>query len=234
LGEQIKPRDRFSPIEFAVVIGVAFGASIFYSFDDLLTGNTLGEGTSQSTFGEADTYYALAYDLMVAPLLVWILHVGGWRLKDFRLRFSWKTTAVALVVAVGMVLGNHVLDFVMKVLSPDLQSAIEAWERYYPTDPPSLLATVAISLVNPVFEEVFVCGYVVKALHRRFGLTTAICVSVAIRVAYHLYQGLAALPFHLTYGLVQALVYVRCGRLWPLILSHVLLDFAAMWTFIAW
>jgi membrane protease YdiL (CAAX protease family) len=81
--------------------------------------------------------------------------------------------------------------------------------------------------VNPVFEEVFVAGYVIEALRQRFGVTTAINVSVVIRASYHLYQGVPVFPFHAAYGLLQGYAYVRYGRLWPLIVSHALLDFFA-------
>jgi hypothetical protein len=48
---------------------------------------------------------------------------------------------------------------------------------------------VAGSVINPVFEEVFVCAYVVTALKDRVGVTTAVNVSAGIRVFYHFYQG---------------------------------------------
>jgi membrane protease YdiL (CAAX protease family) len=51
---------------------------------------------------------------------------------------------------------------------------------------------------------------------------------VLIRVLYHLYQGLDAFPFHATYGLIQAYVFAHTGRLWPLIVSHAILDFYAL------
>ena len=72
------------------------------------------------------------------------------------------------------------------------------------------------------------CAYVIKALSARFGATAALNISVAIRASYHLYQGVIMLPWHCVYGLVQAHVYVRYGRLWPLLVSHAVLDFAAM------
>jgi membrane protease YdiL (CAAX protease family) len=90
------------------------------------------------------------------------------------------------------------------------------------------VAAYVLSVVNPVFEEVFVCGYVIQALSKRFGETTAINVSVAIRATYHLYQGIDALPHHLTYGLIQAYVFARTRKLWPLIVSHGILDFIAL------
>jgi membrane protease YdiL (CAAX protease family) len=85
-----------------------------------------------------------------------------------------------------------------------------------------------LSLANPVFEEVLVLAYVVQGLRKRFGLVTAMNVSLAIRLTYHLYQGpLAVIPIAF-FGLVVTLVYVRMGRLWPAIVAHAILDFVAL------
>lgn len=47
-------------------------------------------------------------------------------------------------------------------------------------------------------------------------------------VLHHLYQGLAAFPFHTMYGLLRGYVIARYRKLWPLIVSHALLDFYAL------
>jgi len=52
-----------------------------------------------------------------------------------------------------------------------------------------LLAGEAESIVNPIFEEVLVCGYVIRALEHTRSIAFAVKASVAIRVSYHLYQG---------------------------------------------
>src|SRR5712691_10562482 len=108
-----------------------------------------------------------------------------------------------------------------------LRASLDLLSSYRPSRPPNLIAIYLLSVVNPVFEEVFVCGYVIPALSPRFGPTAAVNVSAIIRGSYHLYQGIAMAPFHFSYGLIQAYVFVRFGKLWPLIVSHALLDFVA-------
>ena len=44
-----------------------------------------------------------------------------------------------------------------------------------------------------------------------------------IRIAYHLYQGSAGVVSIVPMGLAYAWLYARTGRLWPLVLAHVLL-----------
>ena len=62
------------------------------------------------------------------------------------------------------------------------------------------------SVVNGVFEELFVAGYVITALAPARGMWTAINVSTGMRLLYHLYQGpigvLTIVPMGLLYGYV--------------------------------
>jgi membrane protease YdiL (CAAX protease family) len=82
--------------------------------------------------------------------------------------------------------------------------------------------------VNPVFEELFVLGYVVQSLRKTFSLTLAVNVSVAIRLSYHLYEGPQAVIPIAIFGLMVTFAYVRLGRLWPIIVAHAILDFLAL------
>jgi membrane protease YdiL (CAAX protease family) len=87
---------------------------------------------------------------------------------------------------------------------------------------------LAVSLLNPVFEEVFVCGYVISALKERRGTTTAINVSAGIRVFYHFYQGALGILGITPMALIFAYWFARTGRLWPLIVAHAVSDFVAL------
>jgi len=88
----------------------------------------------------------------------------------------------------------------------------------------TLIPITIISLLNPLFEELLVLGFVVQSMRKAFGITTAFNVSLALRILSHLYQGpLAVIPIAVM-ALVFTLVYVKMGRLWPVIVSHALLD----------
>ena len=101
------------------------------------------------------------------------------------------------------------------------------WERMEGA-PLSMAAIVAVSIVNPIFEEVFVCGYVIRALQRTRSVAFAVNVSVAIRVSYHLYQGAIGALGVVVAGLILGWWFARKGRLWPVIIAHGLMDLVAL------
>jgi membrane protease YdiL (CAAX protease family) len=221
-------RERFSALEFVIVIAIAFGDMILQSLRDVISGDILGSWTRTDLFGDSETISLVVYELLLAPGIVAVLYVGGWRPRDFRLGITWATTAVGVVIAVAVYVADWLIAEWMKLAFPSIRPMIEVVEDYKPLDSPGWTAIVLLSVVNPLYEEVIVCGYVIEALRRRFGDIAAANASAVIRGAYHLYQGFAILPLHLVYGLVQAHAYLRLHALWPLIVSHAILDFSSM------
>ncbi len=144
----------------------------------------------------------MAYEVVVFAVLIGFLHVRGWTLDRLGFGGGMKDTLIglALVLAVPYEFSHH----------------------------SSLPTVIAISIVNPIFEETFVCGYVMSALKKRTGVWNAISISVAIRLLYHLYQGAAAFITIVPFGVILAYWFARTGRLWPVIVAHIIADFIAL------
>jgi len=215
-----------------LVIGVAFGMSILGSVMSLLYGRTVAEDVSQQAYGTAWLYHVIYSELLCAPFLAGILYAGGWRLRDFPCGINRAATLIGILAFALAWTAQTVSTTVLVELFRSLRGDIDSMWSYRPAARTSLVAVYLASIINPVFEEVIVCGYVIPVIARRYGETTAINVSVLIRTSYHLYQGIAALPFHVAYGLMQGYMYVRFRNLWPLIVSHALLDFFALLYFV--
>jgi membrane protease YdiL (CAAX protease family) len=198
----------------------------------LLYGKTVDEGATQDTFGDTHLYGLLVLELLTIPAVATILHLRGWRLKDFPLAIGKAATALGVLAYAAAWLMGWLFSAVLWDVFSSMRPAMETAAAYAPAHPPSLVAVYLVSIVNPVFEEAIVCGYVLPALSARFGQTAAINASVVIRASYHLYQGVANLPFHVGYGLLQAYLYIRFRNLWPLIVNHALADFVPLAFFI--
>jgi membrane protease YdiL (CAAX protease family) len=221
----VSSKDRFSPFEFGLVICTAFGWYILSSVFSLIFSLTqTAVESSGSAYGDSHLLGVVLYEALITPALLAMLYARGWRVADLRLGVSAGATVLGIGICLAAYLVDGVIDAGLRLVFPFMQSDAEGIAR---SAGPALVSVVLLSIVNPVFEEVFVAGYVIEALRQRFGVTTAINVSVVIRASYHLYQGVPAFPFHAAYGLLQGYAFVRYGRLWPLIVSHALLDFFA-------
>lgn len=203
-------------LEFLIVIFWAFGQFIFASI--------LSIGTARSA---AYTNQALA-SVLIAELLqfafiAWFLHARGWTLQKVGLKVTARGTGLGLGLAVAsyalfivaQLVGQHLLPIDMTTAASIYPKAAKDLD---------LQLVLVTSVVNGVYEELFVAGYVITAMTPVRGMWTAINVSTGIRLLYHLYQGpmgiLAIVPLGILYGWV----YVRTRQLWPLVVAHVVID----------
>ncbi|MGE2693011.1 CPBP family intramembrane glutamic endopeptidase [Mycolicibacterium pulveris] len=85
-----------------------------------------------------------------------------------------------------------------------------------------------VSFANGWAEEVIVVGFLLTRLRQlRVNPVIAVVASSVLRGLYHLYQGFGAGLGNVAMGLVFGYVYLRTGRLWPLIIAHALIDAVA-------
>ncbi len=91
---------------------------------------------------------------------------------------------------------------------------------------PSLVALVALSMVNGLYEETFLAGYLLERL-RAYGAHIALGLTTLLRLLYHLYQGPIGAVSVTAYGIVVMLFYWRFRLLWPIVFAHTLADITA-------
>ena len=208
-------------VEFAVVILGAFGYFIVAS---LLA--AVWRSTHATPLSDAQLVALVIYELVLLALIVGFLWLRGWSIERVGLRVSATDTLTGFALA-GAAYLAYVLAFVLIALAwPQAAQAMHTGG--FASSGISLTTVIAVSVVNPIFEEVFVCGYVIAALEKPGDPWAGIHVSVAIRLLYHLYQGAVAAVGVVPFGLILALWYARTGRLWPVIVAHGVTDFAAL------
>lgn len=210
--------------EFIVVVIVAWAPSIVASISVALTARP-----SDPLFVETDFTFLVIEELIIMTGLAIFLHARGWTLERIGLGPTGTETITGVGLAIVTYTVNLVVWFVAAISSPSVQQAGAVANTVDGRINP--LSGIAVSIVNPIFEEVFLCGYLITALKDRFGTWTAINVSVGIRLLCHLYQGVVGVLFIVPIGLIFAGYFVRQGRLWPLIVAHILFDFFALVSF---
>jgi membrane protease YdiL (CAAX protease family) len=205
-------------VEFLVVVTWAFGLPIFASIMSLGSPNS-----TAPVFNNAELLGTIIFEVIQLGFLTWFLRIRGWTLEKFGLSFSWRGTlmgVVLLAITFALVFGaQHLAQFIFNY---DLEAAAA---RAPKVDPDlSMQLVFLVSVVNGIFEELFVAGYIITSLTARRGMWTAINVSVVVRLLYHLYQGPIGIMAVVPMGLLYGYVYSRTRQLWPLVVAHVLLD----------
>ena len=207
-------------VEFSVVITIAFGPLILESLLYVFLPHP------PAKFSDSQLASLLVYEIAILAALLGFLHLRGWTLAQLGLRVTIADTLIGVALAVVGDLASVAAYWTISSVWPQAGEVMASTQ--IGSQELSLLVVVAVSVINPIFEETFVCGYVIAALKERPDPWTGINVSVAIRLLYHLYQGRMALLGIVPIGLIYAIWYTRTGRLWPLIVAHTVQDIAAL------
>lgn len=211
--------------EFSIVVAVAFGLPVAASLISLFQHETgVPHHTNQSLIA------LQIYEAIVLVVVALFLAVRGWSFRRIGLSLSLKDAGIGVLLFLAAYAAFILAWWVTIWLFPN--AAQHALSTRVVSQGVWIANAVGISIVNPVFEETLVAGYVISALKSRDGSWLGINVSVGIRLLYHLYQGPLGVIGSIPMGLIFALWFARTGRLWPLIVAHALTDFISIINFI--
>jgi membrane protease YdiL (CAAX protease family) len=223
----IKARLRSLPnsAEFLVVLVVAFGMFVPGNLISVLTLRADPGPTPPLT--DPRLASLVIYELAVLALLLPFLHLRGWTVERLGISGRARDLLVGTALAIGAYVPYVAIYSVTAYLWPNVVSGAQVHRVV--ASHLSWGIVLAACVVNPLFEEIFVCGYLISALEDRIGPHAAVNVSTALRVFYHAYQGLFRALGIAPFGLVLSYWYVRTNRLWPVIVAHTLTDFVGLW-----
>lgn len=201
-----------------IVIGLTFGVNLALFLVSLVQ-----QGIQpRIEFDDARLLWLLAYEIVVSGLLGAFLYVRGWRLADLNLRITRQTFGMAGFLFAGFYLYGLVIGLVANAFGvADIFTQISFQGSV------SLPVAILVSVINPAFEEVLTIAYVMKVLNPQ-GAAFAIGTSALLRLVAHAYQGPLAAVVVFPLGIAFAIVYWRTRELWPLVLTHGLIDLVGL------
>jgi len=202
--------------EFAIVVIGAFGLFAARSLAMVF------DASGPTPISDSGLLSIIVHEVVVAAALLTFLKIRQWTLGGLGVAPSLRETLVGIGLAVAAYTAYVVVVLTAVGLSPYVSHV--AANPIFSSSGLSLVMIVAVSIVNSIYEELFVAGYVISALKERRSMWTAINVSIAIRLSYHLYQGPIGVLSVIPLGFIFAYWYARTGRLWPLIVAHALSD----------
>ncbi|AZA12522.1 CPBP family intramembrane glutamic endopeptidase [Corynebacterium choanae] len=179
--------------------------------------------TPQSSVGWLEVLLQLtsSVSLLAWGGLAWLLLSRDgvlWRQGD-RTDVGWGVLLAAIVGIPGLGLYAMSLQFgwTKQVIPSALTSPF--------AEIPLLLLAAAAAAVA---EEMVVVGWLCTRLAQlRWHAGWIVLCSAVLRGSYHLYQGISAGFGNLAMGLLFGWVFLRTGRVWPLVIAHFVLDVVA-------
>jgi membrane protease YdiL (CAAX protease family) len=165
-------------------------------------------------------YSVFVYEVVILTSLGFFIKYRGWTFKSLGLMFQLKDLLYALALY-GVFIFFYTLFYSILVDILDVQLKV----NFIQLNSLSLSAVLLISVVNPIFEELFLCGYLLSFRQKIMHPYSLVFFSVAIRVSYHLYQNWFVLLHIIPFGIISAIWFLRTKRIWPIIMIHQLIDF---------
>lgn len=221
-------------VVFAMTLGLSALRSLLSLLESILRAGALSDQQVALHRPQADigTIDLLQQILGAGQLVAWgalglyLLWRAGFTLASVGLPFRIDRRdigiAVALTAAIGIPgLALYLVSWQLGVSVAVVPSLLDAtWWR------PITLTLSAFG--NAFAEEVLLVAFLLTRL-RQLGLSanSSLLLSSFLRGAYHLYQGAAGFFGNIVMGLILGRVWQRTNRLWPLVLTHFLLDFVA-------
>ena len=196
-----------------VVIAICFGWPMWGSFTAL---------ASHAPAGRFD-------DSTLAALIVLELVLAGAALAYLGLRGHDLAPLVPRPTVLGCVIGVALYAIATAAIWPMYffagkeELAAQPIEQMIAGATISLPWLIGTSVVNGLFEESFLTGYLLRTL-RPLGAFVSVGVPIVIRALCHLYQGPLGTASAIAFGLVFAVYYWRKKLLWPVVFAHILAD----------
>ncbi len=220
--------------ELWLVLLVSLGASSIYSVLSLIRKLTSTEGLkgSVTTINQplaANPYLDLVSQLVsislaLVPVLLalYLLRLDGIKIGLLPKKKDWFL-GVGLPLAVGIPgIGLYWLALQLGLTSRIIPSSLE---DYWWT--PIILVLAALR--SGLQEEVIAVAFLSKKLQLirpQVTIWTVVVISALFRASYHLYQGFSAFVGNFVMGLVFGYLFMRTGRVAPLVIAHTLMNTA--------
>ena len=164
----------------------------------------------------------LMYELFVLAWLGIFMRARGWTFERLGFSISLRDTSIGILLAIIVFCAVWLIEQVMGSAAPAMLEAAQRFDKV--SGELDLSWIVLASVVDAVFEELFVCAYVISALKEKRRAAFALNVSILLRVGCHVYQGVYGVLIGGTLGLVFGYWYLKSGRVWPLFVAHAALQ----------
>ena len=165
----------------------------------------------------------LVYEIFVLVWLSAFMKARGWTLERLGFSISLRDTSIGVLLAIAVLCAVWLIEQTLGSAAPAMLESARRFDKV--SGELDVWAVLVACVVDAVFEELFVCAYVISALKEKRRASFALNVSIALRVGCHIYQGVYGVLIGGAWGVVFGYWYLKSGRIWPLLVAHAVLLF---------
>jgi membrane protease YdiL (CAAX protease family) len=208
-----KQRAAATPVDLIVVTAICFGVFILSSIDGVLR--------DFPPYRVTDHQLA---SLIFIELVMTMVAVSYLRLRRHDLRALFPVpTAKGILVGGGLYLLTLAVALPLESLLTQNMPTLRGAHGTLQAAAVSTAMMVLVSLVNGLYEEIFLLGFLQRSLLPSEG-HFAVGTVLLVRLSYHLYQGPGGALFVTVFGAVVGYYYLKTGKLWPAVVAHMMGD----------
>lgn len=213
---------RLSPSsEFFLINCLLFAYPIIISFRALYTRIAYNKLPHFTDLGVVRT---LSFEIIVLAAVLTILFWRGYSNHDIKLTINPKSTLYGLWLLlkyylIAIAIFTIPLLLAAKFFRPTVSSATNPFFSMNL----SYFSIIAFTIINPIFEELSIIGYLFTSIEKIKGTYPAFFISLGMRLSYHTYQGFGILIVAV-FGYILGKAYIKKRNIWPLIVCHACVD----------
>lgn len=207
-----------APLEAVAVVLLCFGWFILISLSAVGADFPADQGFSNGALLEM-----IIVECVLGGLALAFLRFRGHSLAALLPRPTWSGGVIGLMLFIAALLAWQLVQQFFDAKTFEAQPISEIMSQTHV----SLVMALALSIVNGLYEETFLTGYLMEAF-RGYGASIAIGIPTLVRLLYHLYQGPIGAVSVLVFGIMMSLFYWRTKWLWPVVFAHILADLMAL------
>jgi uncharacterized protein len=199
--------------EVVLVIAICFGQFIVWSVFGSEVDISMPEAYWNKVFAGS-----VLVELMFAAMGLAFLHICGHQLSELLPAPNLRGCLEGVVLCAVLV-GARIAVETLIPFEPEALARIAQIKSIKP----SLSVSVAAYILNALYHETFLLGYLVRSFAPK-GVSFALGLSVLIRVLYQSQQGPVGAVSAVATGLILGLAYWRTRRVWPAVVGHAMAD----------
>ncbi len=205
------------PLEVVGITLISFGAFMLWSFQSMAAGFPEYGGSDDSFIS------LIVVELVMGCIAIAVLKFREYPIESLVPPREWRFLAYGALLYLVAAVISAIPDYAFGSLTTHAEVA----DRVFSGIKVSFLTIIGVSIVNGIYEEVFLLGYLQRTFTRS-GAAVAIGMSVLVRALCHTYQGPSGVVGVCLFGLVLGIYYWKTRDLTSCIVAHMLADFVGL------